>query len=114
MLFTVGFGEVLTLVGLLAAGVWVLIKISFSQFEKRLDEKFLKLDAATSQIQKLELEIVRNDARAAQIYVTKADSDKALERIFMVLERIEGCLAVKISREEVERFIANALRKNFD
>lgn len=110
MSFTLGFGELLSFAGMLIGAAWILIRITFGQFEKRLDEKLKTLDSAVQQIQRLEVEIVRNDARAAQTYVTKQDLDKTLERMFAVLERIEVCLAVKISREEVERLIQSALR----
>lgn len=112
MLFSIGLGEVLAFVGALIGAAWVLIKLSLNQFEKRLDEKLVTLDLAVNEIKRLELEIVRNDARAAQTYSTKDDNNKALERIFSVLERMESCLHLKISREEADRLVNSAIRQN--
>lgn len=113
MVFTIGFGEVVGFVIILVGAAWSLITMSLNQFEKRLDSKLVTLDTAVNEIKRLELEIVRNDARAAQTYTTKADQDKALERIFNVLERVENCLTVKISREEVEKLLQRS-HKNQD
>lgn len=105
MLFTIGLTEVVTFAGALIAAGWILISMSFTQFEKRLDEKLATLDSAVSEIKRLEIEIVRSDARAAQTYATKLDNEKALERIFNVLERVELSLNTKISREEVQKMV---------
>lgn len=112
MLFSIGLGEVLAFVCTLITAAWVLIKMSLTQFEKRLDGKLATLDLAVNEIKRLELEIVRNDARAAQTYSTKDENSKSLERIFGVLERMESCLHLKISREEADRLVNSAIRQN--
>ncbi|MDI1362501.1 hypothetical protein [Methylotenera sp.] len=104
-MFTIGMPEVLGFVITLIGAGWALIKLSLNQFEKRLDDKLKNLDVAVSEIKRLELEIVRNDAKAAQTYVTIIGHDKSLERIFDMLGRIEASLSNKISRDEVERII---------
>jgi len=105
MIFSIGLGEVLSFAVVLIGAGWGLIKLTFNQFEKRLDEKLVTLDLAVTEIKRLEIEIIRNDARAAQLYATKTENEKSLERIFTVLARVESCMHLKISREEVERLI---------
>ena len=100
MAFTVGVGEILTFVCAISAAGYALIKMALGQFEKRLDEKLKNLDTVLSDVQRLELEIVRTDSRAAQIYVTKAEHDRVLERIFIVLERVESKLDQKLDKDD--------------
>lgn len=92
MNFTVGLAELMGFGLTLAGGGWTLLKLSLSQFEKRLDERFKLLDLAVNDVKRLELEIVRADTRNAQTYVTQPNHDKILERIFKVLESMEAKL----------------------
>lgn len=108
MVFTLGMSEILSFVAVLISAGWLLISLTFKQFEKRLDEKLETLDKAVSEIKRLEIELIRNDAKAAQTYSTKLDQEKALERIFNMLEHINNALASKISREEVHKIIGNS------
>ncbi len=105
MTFTIGLAEILGFVFALTGAGWTLIKISLGQFEKRLDEKLLTLDRAVGEIKRLELEIMRSDMKAAQTYPTKAENEKTLDRIFMALEKIESCMVVKITRDDVHKMI---------
>ena len=70
-------------------GGWALLRLSFAQFEMRLDDRFELLDKAVNDVKRIELEIVRADTRNAQTYVAKTSHDKVLERIFNVLSSME-------------------------
>jgi septal ring factor EnvC (AmiA/AmiB activator) len=108
MEFTVGLPEILTFAAALSGAGWALITLSLNQFEKRQEEKFKTLDLVSVEIKRLEIEIIRSDARASQIYSTKVDQEKALEKIFHMLENINACLAAKINREEVHAIVVNS------
>lgn len=95
MNFTVGIAELMGFGLTIVGGFWALLKLSLSQFEKRLDERFKALDAAMNDVKRLELDLVRADTRNAQTYVTQISHDKILERIFKVLESMDAKLAVK-------------------
>lgn len=102
MNFTVGIVELIGL-GLTIVGAgWTLLKLSLNQFEKRLDERFKLLDIAVNDVKRLELDIVRSDTRNAQTYVTQANHDKILERIFKVLESMDAKLAVKANEKDCD------------
>lgn len=102
MTFELGLVELLGFAASLVAGGWALLKISLNQFERRLDERFKVLDSAVADVKRLELEIVRSDARNAQIFITKADHDKILERIFNILERMDKKLDLKADAADCE------------
>lgn len=110
MEFHLGFVELLAFAGALSTAVWALLKFSLEKFSKGLDVKFALLDNAVNEIKRLELEIVRNDAKNAQVYSTKADNDKVLNRIFLVLERMEQSQHDKITRDEAEKLVRNAVQ----
>lgn len=110
MEFSIGLGEVLTFVLALVGAGWALISLTFRQFEKRQDEKFKLLDLVVSEIKRLEVELIRNDTRNAQTYTTKQENEKVLDRIFAILEKIDSCLTVKISREEVSQLVRDLHR----
>src|SRR4030066_2406336 len=95
MEFHLGLPEILGFAITMVGAGWTLLKMSLSQFEKRLDERFKLLDVAVNDVKRLELDIVRSDTRNAQPYVTQANHDKILERIFKVLESMEAKLDVK-------------------
>lgn len=89
MNFTIGLSELVSFGASLVCAGWILLKLSLSQFEKRLDEKFKALDTAVSDVKRLELEVVRADTRNAQTYIARQEYNDALKRIFDVLERVE-------------------------
>lgn len=105
----VGVPELLAFSAVLIGGGWTLLKLSLNQFESRLDEKFKTLDMAVQDVKRLELETVRSETRNAQLYVTKADHDKILERIFRVLESMDAKLSNKPDKEEVDQKILRHL-----
>lgn len=105
MNFTVGFAELIGFGLVIIGGFWALLKLSLNQFEKRLDERFKLLDIAVSDVKRLELEIVRADTRNAHTYVTQSNHDKILERIFKVLESMDGKLAVKADAADCDNKI---------
>lgn len=86
----------------IVGGGWALLKMSLAQFERRLDEKFRVLDAAVSDVKRIEIELLRTETRYAQQYVSKADYDKILERIFALLERMEKKLDGKVDMTELQ------------
>jgi len=102
MNYTVGIGELIGLGIVLVGAGWTLLKLSLSQFEKRLGERFKLLDVAVNDVKRLELDIVRSDTRNAQTYVTQVNHDKILERIFKVLEGMDAKLDVKANSVECE------------
>lgn len=102
MNFTVGLAEMIGLGLTLVGAGWTLLKLSLNQFEKRLDERFKLLDLAVNDVKRLELDIVRSDTRNAQTYVTQANHDKILERIFNVLESMDSKLAVKADEKDCD------------
>lgn len=109
MNFTVGLAELIGFGLTLIGGGWTLLKLSLSQFEKRLDERFKLLDIAVNDVKRLELDIVRSDTRNAQTYVTQANHDKILERIFKVLESMDAKLAVKADAADCDMKILRHL-----
>lgn len=105
MNFTVGLAELIGFGLTLVGGGWTLLKLSLNQFEKRLDERFKLLDLAVSDVKRLELDIVRSDTRNAQTYMTQANHDKILERIFKVLESMDAKLSSKADAADCEHKI---------
>ena len=105
MEFHLGLPEILGFAVTIVGGGWTLMKLSLSQFEKRLDERFKLLDLAVNDVKRLELDIVRSDTRNAQTYVTQANHDKILERIFKVLESMEAKLDVKANSADCDHKI---------
>jgi len=105
MEFHLGLPELVGFAVTIVGGGWTLMKMSLSQFEKRLDERFKLLDMAVNDVKRLELDIVRSDTRNAQTYVTQANHDKILERIFKVLESMEAKLDVKANSADCEHKI---------
>lgn len=91
----------------LIAGGWTMLKVSLVQFEKRLDEKFKVLDTAVGDVKRLELELLRLDTRNAQVYITRAEHDKVLERIFSLLERLDKKLDGKASIDDLHIKLRN-------
>lgn len=102
MNFTVGLAELMGLGLAIVGGFWTLLKVSLNQFEKRLDERFKILDHAVDDVKRLELDIVRSDTRNAQTYVTQANHDKILERIFKVLESMDDKLINKADASDCD------------
>ena len=109
MEFHLGLPELIGFAVTIVGGGWTLMKMSLSQFEKRLDERFKLLDMAVNDVKRLELDIVRSDTRNAQTYVTQANHDKILERIFKVLESMESKLDVKANSADCENKILRHL-----
>jgi Icc-related predicted phosphoesterase len=102
MEFHLGMLELMGFAATIVGAGWTLLKISLTQFEKRLDERFKLLDVAVGDVKRLELDIVRSDTRNAQMYVTKSDHDRILERIFKVLESMEAKLDVKANSADCD------------
>lgn len=102
MNFTIGMAELVGFGMVIVGGFWTLLKLSLGQFEKRLDERFKLLDVAVNDVKRLELDIVRSDTRNAQTYVTQANHDKILERIFSVLESMDTKLSVKANEKDCD------------
>ena len=105
MEFHLGLPELVGFAVTIVGGGWTLMKMSLSQFEKRLDERFKLLDLAVNDVKRLELDIVRSDTRNAQTYVTQANHDKILERIFKVLESVDSKLDVKANSADCDHKI---------
>src|SRR3990167_2781183 len=105
MEFHLGLPELLGFAVTIVGGGWTLMKLTLSQFEKRLDERFKLLDVAVNDVKRLELDIVRSDTRNAQTYVTQANHDKILERIFKVLESMESKLDFKANAVDCDNNI---------
>lgn len=115
MTFGVGelFGAVVTIIG---AG-WVLLRLTFSQYDdkqtlrfKALDEKFGKMETVMHDVKRLELEQIRVEGRMSIAYATKEEmfrmeekTTKTLERVFGLLTTINEKLDGKVSRDECER-----------
>lgn len=116
---TFGLGE---LVGSLASVVgmgWVLLRVSFSQFEKRIDNKLESLDSKFSTIERLELDIkrvevdgIRSASQYPILFATKEElvrsqekTDKTMERIFGLLQAINDKLDRKVDRDECEKMM---------
>ena len=102
MEFQLGLIELISFAVANIGGGWALLRISFSQFEMRLDDRFKLLDKAVNDVKRIELEIVRADTRNAQTYVTQANHDKVLERIFNVLSSMEQKLDGKANAADCE------------
>ena len=102
MEFQIGLPELMAFALANIGGGWALLRISFSQFELRLDDRFKLLDKAVNDVKRIELEIVRADTRNAQTYVTQANHDKGLERIFTVLTSMEQKLDSKANAADCE------------
>ena len=102
MEFQLGLIELISFAVANIGGGWALLRISFSQFEMRLDDRFKLLDKAVNDVKRIELEIVRADTRNAQTYVTQANHDKVLERIFNVLSSMEQKLDGKANAADFE------------
>jgi len=102
MEFQLGLIELISFAVANIGGGWALLRISFSQFEMRLDDRFKLLDNAVNDVKRIELEIVRADTRNAQTYVTQTNHDKVLERIFNVLLSMEQKLDGKANAADCE------------
>jgi len=102
MEFQLGLIELIAFAVANIGGGWALLRISFTQFELRLDDRFELLDNAMADVKRIELEIVRADTRNAQTYVTQTSHDKGLERIFNVLSSMEQKLDGKANADDCE------------
>jgi len=102
MEFQLGLPEIIAFVLANIGGGWALLKISFAQFEQRLNDRFELLDNAMADVKRIELEVVRADTRNAQTYVTQTNHDKVLERIFNVLLSMEQKLDGKANAADCE------------
>ena len=102
MEFQLGLIELIAFAGANIGGGWALLKISFAQFELRLNDRFELLDNAMADVKRIELEVVRADTRNAQTYVTQTNHDKVLERIFNVLSSMEQKLDGKANAADCE------------
>lgn len=113
---SLGAGEILSILIAVTGFAWALLKVTISQFEKRLDvkfdsidKKFSALDGLVLEVKKLEIEQLRRDNQYTEKFVTKAEMDscqvkhdKIVERIFKLLESMNDKLDSKVSRTECE------------
>ena len=102
MEFQLGLPELIAFALANIGGGWALLRLSFAQFELRIKDQFKLLDKAVNDVKRIELEIVRADTRNAQTYVTQANHDKVLERIFNVLSSMEQKLDGKANADDCE------------
>ena len=111
MEFQLGLPEIIAFVLANIGGGWALLRLSFAQFELRLDDRFELLDNAMADVKRIELEIVRADTRNAQTYVTQTNHDKALERIFNVLSSMEQKLDGKADAADCDMKIMRIMER---
>jgi len=111
MEFQLGLPEIIAFVLANIGGGWALLRISFAQFELRLDDRFELLDNAMADVKRIELEIVRADTRNAQTYVTQTSHDKVLERIFNVLSSMEQKLDGKADAADCDMKIMRHMER---
>jgi len=111
MEFQLGLPEIIAFVLANIGGGWALLRLSFAQFELRLDDRFELLDNAMADVKRIELEIVRADTRNAQTYVTQTSHDKVLERIFNVLSSMEQKLDGKANAADCDKKIMRHMER---
>jgi len=111
MEFQLGLPEIIAFVLANIGGGWALLRLSFAQFELRLDDRFELLDNAMADVKRIELEIVRADTRNAQTYVTQTSHDKVLERIFNVLSSMEQKLDGKADAADCDMKIMRIMER---
>lgn len=112
----IGVGEVLAVLGSVVGFGWALLKLSLSQFEKRLTDKFSAVNGLLLDVKKLELELVKRDGHYSQMFATKDDLqrhqdkyEKTVERIFTLLTHMSEKLDSKVAHDDCERMM---LRKS--
>lgn len=119
MQVTFGLGELLGALATVVGIGWAILRMSFAQFEKRVDGKLDALDKKFSTIERLELEIkrvevdgIRGASHYPIIYATKEEltraqekHDKTMERVFGLLQTINDKLDKKVDREECEKMM---------
>ena len=111
MEFQLGLPEIIAFVLANIGGGWALLRLSFAQFELRLNDRFELLDNAMADVKRIELEIVRADTRNAQTYVTQTSHDKVLERIFNVLSSMEQKLDGKADAADCDMKIMRIMER---
>ena len=107
-----GLGELLASITTGIGAIWVIVKIAFGQFERRLNEKFTALDGLLLDVKKLEIEQVKRDAIYANQFVHKeefksyADSQsRTIERVFGLLTQINDKLDRKVDKEDCDKLM---------
>ena len=119
MQVTFGIGELLGALATVVGIGWAILRMSFAQFEKRVDEKLDSLDSKFSTIERLELDIkrvevdgIRGASQQAILFATKEElsraqekHDKTMERVFGLLQAINDKLDRKVDRDECEKMI---------
>jgi len=111
MEFQLGLPELIAFALANIGGGWALLRLSFAQFEQRLNDRFELLDNAMADVKRIELEVVRADTRNAQTYVTQTNHDKVLERIFNVLSSMEQKLDGKANAADCEAKILRHMER---
>jgi len=111
MEFQLGLTELIAFALANIGGGWALLRLSFAQFELRLNDRFELLDNAMDDVKRIELEVVRADTRNAQTYVTQASHDKVLERIFNVLSSMEQKLDGKADAADCDMKIMRHMER---
>ena len=117
---SLGAGEIIAILGAIVTLAWALLKVTISQFEKRLDIKFNSLDSLVLEVKKLEIEQLRRDNQYTEKFVTKAEMDncqvkhdKIVERIFKLLETMNDKLDNKVNKSDCDqRWHAQARSKD--
>lgn len=112
MPITVGFGELMAGLSAIVAVGWGILRMSFAQFEKRIDSKFNSIERLELEVKRIEVETIRTSGQNAILYATKEDltraqekHDKTLERVFGLLQSINDKLDRKVDREECEKMM---------
>lgn len=117
MQIELGAGEVISILIAIVGLAWTLLKVTISQFEKRLDTKFSALDNLLLDVKKLEIEQLRRDNYYSEKYVTKAEMDscqvkhdKIVERIFTLLQSMNDKLDSKVNKTDCDNRWASQTR----
>lgn len=112
MNFTLGLGELLSALMTVVAVGWGLLRLSFGQFERRLDAKLNAIERLELDIKRVEVDGIRQAGQEAILYATKEElmrtqekHDKTLEHVFGLLEVINSKLDRRVDREECEKLM---------
>jgi hypothetical protein len=112
MQLSVGLGELLTAFMSMIGIGWGILRISFSQFEKRIDAKFNTIERLELDIKRVEVDGIRSASQFQMLFVTKEElsraqekHDKTMERVFGILQTINDKLDKKVDRDECEKMM---------
>jgi hypothetical protein len=120
MQFELGIGEFVGILSIAMGTGWMLLQVSFGQFEKRLDAKFesqnvriAAIEGIATKIQAIELEAARNAASMNMHFVTReeyridqVEIKQSLNQIFALLRDMSTKLDSKVDRGDCDRRMA--------